>query len=230
MIENDFNKFARSKTPVSMSALYAYQQRMNKLNPQPTNSYISPTIIEERQMNITQMGVFSRMLMDNIIFLGTGIDDDVANIINAQLLFLQSINNTRDISLYLNTPGGGVYAGLSIVDTMEFIDNKVNTIVCGMAASMGFVICSCGDHRSALRHSRFLLHQPMGGAQGQQSDIEIAAKEIKLLKTELYDIISEKTGQPYEKIEKDGDRDYWMTAKEALEYHVIDEIIQKKKA
>lgn len=224
MKRNDFYKFSTCNLGVSGSAIDSYTNKMNQIHA----SYISPTIIEERTMNVAQMDVFSRLMMDNIIYLGTGINDDVANIINAQLLFLQS-KDSNNISLYLNTPGGGVYAGLSILDTMTYIKNSVDTITCGMAASMGFILAISGDHRSALKHSRFLLHQPMGGAEGQASDIAIVAKEILILKKELYEIVSEKTKQPYEKVEKDGDRDFWMTSTEAKEYGAIDEILERNK-
>jgi len=190
-------------------------------------SYISPTIIEERQMNVAQMDVFSRLMMDRIIFLGVPIDDYVANIIQAQLLFLESNDPNRDIQIYLNTPGGSVYAGLGIYDTMQYIKPDVATICTGMAASMGAVILCSGAEgkRTALTHSRVLIHQPMGGAQGQASDIEITAREIQKLKKELYTIISKHSKQTYKKIWKDSDRDYWMTAKEAKDYGMIDEVL-----
>jgi len=190
-------------------------------------NYISPTIIEERQLNVATMDVFSRLMMDRIIFLGVPIDDYVANIIQAQLLFLESVDSKRDIQIYLNTPGGSVYAGLGIYDTMQYIAPDVATICTGMAASMGAVLLCAGEKgkRTALRHSRILIHQPMGGAEGQASDIEITTREILKLKKELYDIIASHSGQPFKKIEKDSDRDYWMTAEEAKAYGMIDELL-----
>lgn len=193
------------------------------------NNYISPTIIEERQLNIATMDVFSRLMMDRIIFLGVPVDDYVANIIQAQLLFLESVDAKRDIQIYLNTPGGSVYAGLGIYDTMQYIAPDVSTICTGIAASMGAVLLCSGTKgkRTALKHSRVLIHQPMGGAQGQASDIEITAREIQKLKKELYEIIAEHSGQTYKKIWKDSDRDYWMTAQEARDYGMIDEVLLK---
>jgi len=193
-------------------------------------SSMTPYIMEERQMNVTQMDVFSRLMMDRILFLGTAIDDNVANIIQAQLLFLESMDANKDIQIYINSPGGGVYAGLGIYDTMQFIKPKVATICTGMAASMGAVLMGAGEKgmRAALPHARIMIHQPLGGAQGQASDIQITAREILKLKDELYEIISKHSGQPFDRIEKDSDRDYWMTAKEALEYGMIDEILIRK--
>ena len=190
-------------------------------------SSITPYIIEERQMNMTQMDVFSRLMMDRIIFLGTGINDQVANIVNAQLLFLESADSKKDIQIYLNSPGGSVYAGLGIYDTMQYIKPDVATICTGMAASMGAVLMCAGAEgkRSALKHSRVMIHQPLGGAQGQASDIEITAREIQKLKKELYDIIALHSKQTYEKVWADSDRDYWMTAEEAKAYGMIDEIL-----
>src|SRR3989339_825533 len=195
------------------------------------NNYISPTIIEERQLNIASMDVFSRLMMDRIIFLGVPIDDYVANIIQAQLLFLESTDPTKDIQIYFNTPGGSVHAGLGIYDTMQYISSDVATICTGMAASMGAVLLTAGSKgkRSALPHSRIMIHQPMGGAQGQVTDIEITAREIMKLKKELYDIIAKHSGNSFEKIQKDSDRDYWMTAIEAKEYGMIDEILERKR-
>jgi len=195
------------------------------------DAYINPTIIEERKLNVASMDVFSRLMMDRIIFLGVPIDDDVANIIQAQLLFLASSDNSSDISIYLNTPGGSVSSGLGIYDTMQLVEPDVATICTGMAASMGAVLLCAGaaGKRSALPHSRVMIHQPLGGAQGQASDIEIAAREIVKIKNELYTIISEHTGKPLEQIVADGDRDYWMTAVEAKEYGMIDEILGKGK-
>ncbi len=192
---------------------------------------VTPYIIEERQLNVAQMDVFSRLMMDRIIFLGTGINDQVANIIQAQLLFLESVDSSKDISIYINSPGGGVYAGLGIYDTMQFIKPEVATICTGMAASMGAVLMCAGTKgkRSALKHSRIMIHQPMSGTQGQVSDMEITLKETLKLKKELYDIIAYHSGQTFEKIEKDSDRDYWMTSEEAKEYGMIDEILTRNK-
>ena len=194
-------------------------------------NYISPTIIEERQMNVASMDVFSRLMMDRIIFLGVGINDHVANIIQAQLLFLESVDAQKDILIYLNSPGGGVHAGLGIYDTMQYINPDVSTICTGMAASMGAVLLCAGapGKRTALKHSRVMIHQPLGGAQGQASDIEITAREIQKLKKELYEIISEHSGKSYKEVWKDGDRDYWMTAEEAKAYGMIDEVLIKTK-
>ena len=193
-------------------------------------SNVTPYIMEERQMNITQMDVFSRLMMDRIIFLGSAVDDYVANIIQAQLLFLESTDNSKDISIYINSPGGGVYAGLGIYDTMQFIKPDVATICTGMAASMGAVLMCAGTKgkRSALPHSRIMIHQPLGGAQGQASDIEITAREIMKLKGELYDIIAKHSGQTVDKVHDDSDRDYWMKAAEAKAYGMIDEILERK--
>ena len=193
-------------------------------------SSVTPYIIEERQLNVAQMDVFSRLMMDRIIFLGTAIDDYVANIIQAQLLFLESVDNSKDISIYINSPGGSVYAGLGMYDTMQFIKPDVATICTGMAASMGAVLMCAGEKgkRSALPHSRVMIHQPLGGAQGQASDIEITAREIMKLKDELYHIISKHSGQKFEKVNEDSDRDYWMKAEEAKAYGMIDEILIRK--
>ncbi len=189
------------------------------------------TIIEERQVNFREVDVFSRLMMDRIIFLGTPIDDYIANIIQAQLLFLESVDAKKDIQIYLNTPGGSVYAGLGIYDTMQYISSDVATICTGMAASMGAIILCAGANgkRTALKHSRVLIHQPMGGAEGQASDIEITAREIQKLKKELYEIIATHSGQSYDKVWKDADRDYWMTSEEAKKYGMIDEVLQKPK-
>jgi len=186
--------------------------------------------MEERQMNITQMDVFSRLMMDRIIFLGTGINDQVANVIQAQLLFLESVDANKDISIYINSPGGGVYAGLGIYDTMQFIKPDVATICTGMAASMGAVLMCAGakGKRSALPHSRVMIHQPLGGTQGQASDIEITTREILKLKDELYAIIANHSGQTIEKVHNDSDRDYWMKAEEAKAYGMIDEVLARK--
>jgi ATP-dependent Clp protease, protease subunit len=220
---NDFRKYATKHLGMNGLALDQYSQI--------TDNYISPSILEERQLNVTQMDVFSRLMMDRIIFLGMPIDDYVANVIQAQLLYLDSADPGKDISIYLNTPGGSVYAGLGIYDTMQFISSKTATICTGMAASMGAVLLVAGStgRRSALKHSRIMIHQPMGGAQGQASDIEITAREIQKLKKELYTIIAEHSNNPYERIEKDSDRDYWMTAQEAKEYGMIDEVLFREK-
>ena len=196
-----------------------------------SNSYISPSILEERQLNVTQMDVFSRLMMDRIIFLGTPIDDYVANVIQAQLLFLDTSDPGKDISIYLNSPGGSVHAGLGIYDTMQYIGSDVATICTGMAASMAAVLLVAGEKgkRSALPHSRVMIHQPMGGMQGQASDMEINYKQIMLLRDELYQIISDHSGQSFEKIMKDSDRDYWMTSAEALEYGMIDQVLRREK-
>jgi len=191
---------------------------------------MTPNIIEERQMNAVAMDVFSRLMMDRIIFMGTGINDQVANIIQAQLLFLESTDASKDIQIYINSPGGSVYAGLGIYDTMQFIKPDVATICTGMAASMGAVLLCAGTKgkRSGLPHSRVMIHQPLGGAQGQASDIEITAREILTLKKELYDIIAKHTGQPYDKIAEDSDRDFWMKAEKAKEYGMIDEVLKRE--
>ena len=194
-------------------------------------SSMTPYIIEERQLNVAQMDVFSRLMMDRIIFMGTAINDQIANIIQAQLLFLESTDASKDIQIYINSPGGSVYAGLGIYDTMQFIKPDVATICTGMAASMGAVLLCAGEKgkRSALPHSRVMIHQPMGGAQGQASDIEITAREILILKEELYRIIAKHSEQTYEKVYEDSDRDYWMKADKALEYGMIDEILTRDK-
>jgi ATP-dependent Clp protease, protease subunit len=219
----EFEQFAHKKMGISSLSLHRYNSIYS--------NYISPTIIEERQLNIVTMDVFSRLMMDRIIFLGLPIDDYVANIIQAQLLFLDSVDPSKDIQIYFNTPGGSVHAGLGIYDTIQFVTSDVATICTGMAASMGAVLLTAGTKgkRSALKHSRIMIHQPMGGAQGQAVDIEITAREIQKLKKELYEIIADHTGNPYKKIEKDSDRDYWMTAIEAKEYGMIDEILDRKK-
>jgi ATP-dependent Clp protease, protease subunit len=197
-----------------------------------TVTNLTPNIIEERPMNIAALDVFSRLMMDRIIFLGTGIDDYVANIITAQLLFLDSVDAARDVQIYVNSPGGSVYAGLGIYDTMQYINPDVATICTGIAASMGAVLLCAGakGKRAALKHSRVMIHQPMGGAQGQVSDMEITLKEVIKLKKELYDIISYHSGQPYDKVEEDSDRDYWMMSEEAKEYGMIDEVLVRNKA
>ena len=213
---NEFEKYAVKDRGISSMTLHRYE-----------SAYINPTITEERKLNVAQMDVFSRLMMDRIIFLGVPIDDDVANIIMAQLLFLSSNDSSADISLYINTPGGQVSSGLGIYDTMQIVAPDVATICTGMAASMGSVLLCAGTKgkRSALPHSRVLIHQPLGGAQGQASDILIAAKEIEKLRTELFGIIAHHSGQPIERVAADGDRDYWMTAEEALAYGMVDEIL-----
>jgi ATP-dependent Clp protease protease subunit len=218
---NDFLKFAVSNGMNSMHV----ENAMNA-----SASYISPSILEERQLNVTQMDVFSRLMMDRIIFLGTEVNDYTANVIQAQLLYLDSVDSDRDISIYLNTPGGSVYAGLGIYDTMQFIRSRVATICTGMAASMGAVLLVAGEKgmRAALPHSRVMIHQPLGGIQGQASDIEITAREILKLKDELYQIISDHSGQTMDKIRQDADRDYWMTAEEALQYGMIDKVYRRE--
>ena len=220
-MKNDFLKFAVSNGMNSMHV----ENAMNA-----SASYISPSILEERQLNVTQMDVFSRLMMDRIIFLGTEVNDYTANVIQAQLLYLDSVDSERDINIYLNTPGGSVYAGLGIYDTMQFIRSRVATICTGMAASMGAVLLVAGEKgmRAALPHSRVMIHQPLGGIQGQASDIEITAREILKLKDELYQIISDHSGQTMEKIRQDADRDYWMTAEEALKYGMIDKVYRRE--
>ena len=197
---------------------------------QYVDASLTPYIIEERQMNVAQMDVFSRLMMDRIIFLGTGINDQVANIVQAQLLFLESADAKKDIQIYINSPGGSVYAGLGIYDTMQVVNPDVATICTGMAASMGAVLMCAGTagKRSALKHSRIMIHQPMGGAQGQASDMEITLQEILKLKKELYSIIAHHSGQPFDKVEADSDRDYWMTSEEAKAYGMVDEILLGK--
>ena len=221
--KDEFQKFATKHMGINSLTLDKYTSI--------SNSYISPTIIEERQLNVASMDVFSRLMMDRIIFLGIPIDDYVANIIMAQLLFLESTDPTKDIQIYFNTPGGSVHAGLGIYDTMQYIKCDVATICTGMAASMGAVLLTAGTKgkRSALKHSRVMIHQPMGGAQGQASDIEITAREIMKLKKELYTIIADHSGNSFEQIEKNSDRDYWMTAAEAKEYGMIDEVLLREK-
>jgi len=220
--EKEFKKFAIKDQGIS--SMY-YDQILSSMY--PTN--LTPNIIEERQMNIAIFDVFSRLMMDRIIFLGTGINDQVANIVQAQLLFLESTDASKDIQIYINSPGGSVYAGLGIYDTMQFIKPNVATICTGMAASMAAVLLCAGEKgkRSGLTHSRVMIHQPMGGAQGQASDIEITAKEIITLKKELYDIIAKHSGQSYDKVYEDSDRDYWMKSDKALEYGMIDEILTR---
>lgn len=221
--QDDFKKFATKHLGISSMTLHKFSSHYN--------SYISPTIIEERQLNVISMDVFSRLMMDRIIFLGAPIDDYVANIIQAQLLYLDSADPTKDIQVYFNTPGGGVHAGLGIYDTMQYTQCDVATICTGMAASMGAVLLAAGTpgKRSALTHSRVMIHQPMGGTQGQASDIEITTREIVKMKKELYAIIAEHSGKAIKQVEKDGDRDFWMTASEAKDYGMIDDILTRTK-
>ncbi|MDR1781332.1 MAG: ATP-dependent Clp endopeptidase proteolytic subunit ClpP [Tannerella sp.] len=220
---NDFRKYATKHLGMSSNALDSYINI--------TSSYISPTIIEERQLNIAQMDVFSRLMMDRIIFLGTQIDDYTANVIQAQLLYLDTSDPGKDISIYINSPGGSVYAGLGIYDTMQFVGSQISTICTGIAASMASVLLVAGEKgkRFCLNHSRVLIHQPLGGMQGQASDMEIQVKQIIKVKDELYRIIAQHSGQPYDQIEKDSDRDYWMGAEEAKAYGMVDEIMTRKK-
>lgn len=221
-MQNEFRKYAIKHKGISSATFDRYTSKVT--------NYLNPTIIEERQLNVAQMDVFSRLMMDRIIFLGVPIDDTVSNVIQAQLLFLESVDSTKDIQIYINSPGGSVYAGLGIYDTMQYINPDVATICTGLAASMASVLLCAGKQgkRTALPHSRVLIHQPMGGAEGQASDIEITAREIGKLKKELYDIIAHHSGQIYEKIWEDADRDYWMTAMEAKEYGMIDEVLIRK--
>ena len=220
-MKNDFRDYAVKHLGMNGLALDQY----NTI----TSSYINPTIIEERQLNVAQMDVFSRLMMDRIIFLGTQIDDYTANVIQAQLLYLDSAEPGKDVSIYINSPGGSVYAGLGIYDTMQIIQSNVATICTGMAASMAAVLLVAGEKgkRSALKHSRVMIHQPLGGVQGQASDIEITAREILKLKAELYTIIANHSSQPFEKVQKDSDRDYWMTSAEALKYGMIDQVLER---
>jgi len=226
---NEFEKYAVKHLGINSLTLHDYQNHTNDIMGSVYG--MTPYIIEERKMNVASMDVFSRLMMDRIIFLGTGINDQVANIVTGQLLFLQSADEKRDIQIYLNSPGGSVYAGLGIYDTMQLVTPDVATICTGMAASMGAVLMCAGapGKRSALKHSRVMIHQPLGGAHGQASDMEITVKEIKKLKTELYNIIASHSGQSFEKVEKDSDRDYWMTAEEAKEYGMVDEVLIKTK-
>lgn len=233
-MNSDFRKYAVGHLGLNGLALDQYSKHVSSqaMSFNPVSSYISPTIMEERQLNVTQMDVFSRLMMDRIIFLGTQVDDYSANVIQAQMLYLDSVEPGKDISLYLNSPGGAVYYGLGIYDTMQYINSDVATICTGMAASMAAVLLVAGakGKRFALKHSRVMIHQPMGGAQGQASDIEITAREILKLKHELYEIIATHSGQTIEKVENDGDRDYWMTAAEAKEYGMIDDVLMKARS
>lgn len=216
----EFEKYATGQHGLSSMHLSHY-----------LDASLTPYIIEERQLNVAQMDVFSRLMMDRIIFLGTAINDSVANIVQAQLLFLESVDSKKDIQIYLNSPGGGVYAGLGIYDTMQLVNPDVATICTGMAASMGAVLLCAGaeNKRSALKHSRIMIHQPMSGTQGQVSDMEIALKEVLKMKTELYQIIADHSGQTIKKVEADSDRDFWMSAEEAKKYGMIDEVLMTKR-
>lgn len=221
-MKNEFEKYARGHLGISSLKLHNFES--------VAQGYVSPTIIEERQLNVATMDVFSRLMMDRIIFLGAPIYDDAANIIQAQLLFLESVDPDKDIQIYVNSPGGSVSAGLGIYDTMQLVAPDVATICTGMAASMGAVLLAAGaaGKRSALPHSRVMIHQPLGGTQGQASDIEITAREILRTKRELYDILSLHTGQTVKKIERDADRDYWLSSEEAKAYGLIDEVLSKR--
>ncbi|MBQ2786691.1 MAG: ATP-dependent Clp endopeptidase proteolytic subunit ClpP [Bacteroidaceae bacterium] len=223
MERDDFRKYATKHLGINGMVLDDVMKMQSQ--------YLNPYILEERQLNVTQMDVFSRLMADRIIFLGTQIDDYTANTLQAQLLYLDSVDSGKDISIYINSPGGSVYAGLGIYDTMQFISSDVATICTGMAASMAAVLLVAGTEgkRSALTHSRVMIHQPLGGVQGQASDIEITAREIQKLKKELYTIISDHSHQSYEKVWADGDRDYWMTSQEAQEYGMIDRVLTRQK-
>lgn len=223
--EREFSRFAKARRGVSSLTLADYTSAVR-------SAYINPQIIEERQLNAVAMDVFSRLMMDRIVFLGVPIDDDVANIIMAQLLFLESVDSTKDIQMYINSPGGGVYAGLAIYDTMQLLSANVATICTGMAASMAAVLMAAGTHgkRAALPHSRMMIHQPLGGTEGQASDVEIRTREMLRLKRELQEILAQHTGQTYKKIEKDCDRDYYLTAAEAKEYGLVDSVLERKDA
>ena len=220
---NDFKKYATKHLGINSMVLDDVVKSQA--------GYLNPYILEERQLNVTQLDVFSRLMMDRIIFLGTEVNDYTANVLQAQMLYLDSVDSGKDISIYINSPGGSVSAGLGIYDTMQFINCDVQTICTGMAASMAAVLLVAGTEgkRSALPHSRVMIHQPMGGAQGQASDIEITAREIQKLKKELYTIISDHSHQPFDKVWADSDRDYWMTAQEAKEYGMIDEVLVRKR-
>ncbi len=222
MERDDFKKYATKHLGINSMVLDDVIKAQSQ--------YLNPYILEERQLNVTQMDVFSRLMMDRIIFLGTPIDDYTANTLQAQLLYLDSVDNSKDISIYINSPGGSVYAGLGIYDTMQFIQSDVATICTGMAASMAAVLLVAGAEgkRSALTHSRVMIHQPLGGVQGQASDIEITAREIQKLKKELYTIISDHSHQSFDKVWADSDRDYWMTAAEAMEYGMVDRVLARK--
>lgn len=227
MSSNEFKKYATRHMGIPTTTVEHYMKTVSMM---PVTN-LTPNIIEERQLNASVIDVFSRLMMDRIIFLGTPIDDYVANVIQAQLLFLDSVDSKRDIQIYINSPGGVVYSGLAIYDTMQYVTPDVATICTGIAASMAAVLLCAGENgkRSALKHSRVMIHQPLGGMQGQASDMEIALKETLKLKKELYHIISNHSGQTFEKVEEDSDRDYWMTASEAKEYGMVDEVLQANK-
>jgi ATP-dependent Clp protease protease subunit len=230
-MEKDFRNYAVKHLGMNGLALDGYAKITSKsISPTITSNFISPTIIEERQLNVAQMDVFSRLMMDRIIFLGTQIDDYTANVIQAQLLYLDSADTGKDISIYINSPGGSVYAGYGVYDTMQFISSDVSTICTGIAASMAAVLLVSGTpkKRFALTHSRVMIHQPLGGVQGQASDIEITAREIAKVKQELFAIISKHSGKPIEEVARDSDRDFWMTASEAKEYGMVDDVLVKK--
>lgn len=220
-IKKEFKNFATKHSGISSTTLNRYTSIYS--------NYISPTIIEERQLNIASMDVFSRLMMDRIIFLGVAVDDYVANVIQAQLLFLESVDAEKDINIYINSPGGSVYSGLGIYDTMQYVKPDISTICTGMAGSMSAVLACSGakGKRSALKHSRIMIHQPLGGMHGQASDMEISFNEMQKIKKELYQIISEHTGKTIKKVEKDSDRDYWMTSEEAKEYGMIDNVLTR---
>lgn len=222
----EFKKFASEQPGLTSTTIEDYYSHMNG-NTNPVG--LTPNIVEERKMNVAVMDVFSRLMKDRIIFMGTGVDDQVANIITAQLLFLESVDAEKDIMMYINSPGGSVYAGLGIYDTMQYVKPDVNTICTGLAASMGAVLLAGGatKKRCALPHSRIMIHQPLGGAQGQASDMEITVNQIKILKEELYEILAKHSGKSIEQIHKDSDRDYWMKAAEAKEYGLIDEVLKR---
>lgn len=227
----EFEKYASKHLGINSMVLHDYTRATNNdlYSGVAGIGNLTPAVIEERQLNVTQIDVFSRLMMDRIIFMGYPVSDQVANIVVAQLLFMDNANPSKDIYLYINSPGGSVYAGLGMIDVMNFIRPQVSTVCTGMAASMGAVLLAAGakGKRSALKHSRIMIHQPLGGAQGQAADIQIMAREIEKVKKELYTILADASGQPYEKIEADSDRDYWMRAEEAKEYGLIDEVIAK---
>ncbi|MBP9991798.1 MAG: ATP-dependent Clp endopeptidase proteolytic subunit ClpP [Bacteroidales bacterium] len=228
---NEFEKYATKHCGISSTTYAKYTAALNRqLNHANFKDSLTPYIVEERQLNVAQMDVFSRLMMDRIIFLGTAIDDYTSNVIQAQLLFLESVDSQKDIQIYLNSPGGSVYAGLGIYDTMQYIQPKIATICTGLAASMASVLLCAGEKgmRCALPHSRVMIHQPMGGAEGQASDMEITVREIQKLKTELYEIIAKHSGQTFEQVHADSDRDHWFTAEEAKAYGMIDEVLIKK--
>ena len=218
-MEKDFRKFYQSRHPFGMTAF----------DDMATKNYMNPYVLEERQLNVTQLDVFSRLMMDRIIFFGTEVNSDTSNIAVSQLLYLDNLEPGKEIKMYINSPGGEVYSGLGIIDTMNFIESPVSTICTGMAASMGAMLLMCGEkgRRFALRHSRVMIHQPLGGTRGQASDIEIEAREILKIKDELYQIIVEQSGQSMEQVIKDADRDHWLTSQEALDYGLIDEVVKK---